>query len=100
MLFQVQESSVQFGKYCFFIGMFSLMKLNKFFLKFCAAGLVFSGAVSAQTAVEVETARGTVTFEAPVGSNVAVYDNAALDTLTALGVTPKGIVSNILVDYL
>ena len=76
------------------------MKLNKFFLKFCAAGLVFSGAVSAQTAVEVETARGTVTFEAPVGSNVAVYDNAALDTLTALGVTPKGIVSNILVDYL
>lgn len=83
-----------------FIGMLSLMKLNKLFLKFFAASLVVAGATSAQAAVDVETARGTVTFEAPVGTNVAVYDNAALDTLTALGVTPKGIITNILVDYL
>ena len=76
------------------------MKLNKFFLKFLAAGLVFTGASVAQAAVEVKTARGSVTFEQPVGSNVAVYDNSALDTLMALGVIPKGIIANILVDYL
>ena len=76
------------------------MKLNKFFLKFLAAGLVFTGASVAQAVVEVNTARGSVTFEQPVGSNVAVYDNSALDTLMALGVIPKGIIANILVDYL
>lgn len=76
------------------------MKLNKFFLKFLTAGLVFTGASVAQAVVEVNTARGSVTFEQPVGSNVAVYDNSALDTLMALGVIPKGIIANILVDYL
>lgn len=76
------------------------MKLNKFFLKFFAVGLVFAGASAAQAAVEVNTARGPVTFDAPVAANVAIYDNAALDTMMALGVTPKGIITNILVDYL
>lgn len=76
------------------------MKLNKLFLKFCASVVVFASASVAHAAVEVETARGPVTFEAPVGANVAIYDNAALDTVTALGVMPKGITTNILVDYL
>lgn len=82
-----------------FIGLFFSMKLNKFFLKFLTTALVFTGASAAQ-ALEINTARGPVTFEQPVSDNVAVYDMAAMDTLEALGVTPKGIVTNILVDYL
>lgn len=82
-----------------FIGLFFSMKLNKFFLKFLTTALVFTGASAAQ-ALEINTARGPVTFEKPVSDNVAVYDMAAMDTLEALGVTPKGIATNILVDYL
>lgn len=76
------------------------MKFNKFFLKLVAAGVVMMGVGAAQAEVSVVTDRGTVVFDTPLGNHVAIYDNAALDTALALGVQPKGIVSNILVDYL
>ncbi|KJZ30388.1 hypothetical protein TW83_14855, partial [Paracoccus sp. S4493] len=49
--------------------------------------------------VTVDTAQGPVTLQDNPDS-VAVYDMAALDTITALGVTPTGSIDNILVPAL
>ncbi|MFN4061493.1 MAG: siderophore ABC transporter substrate-binding protein [Paracoccus hibiscisoli] len=49
--------------------------------------------------VTVDTAQGPVTLEG-TPQRVAVYDMAALDTITALGVTPAGTIDNILVPAL
>ena len=75
------------------------MKLNKFFLKFLTTACLIGG-TSAVQAIEINTAQGPVTFDQAVGDNVAVYELAAMDTLQALGVKPKGIPSTIYVDYL
>ena len=64
-------------------------------------GVVLTSSVMAHAqGIEINTARGQVNMEKAVSNNVAVYDMAAMDTLEALGVVPKGIVSKILVDYL
>lgn len=49
--------------------------------------------------VTIETAQGPVTLPAKPAT-VAVYDMAALDTLTALGVTPAGTIDNIVIPAL
>ncbi|TYC48700.1 siderophore ABC transporter substrate-binding protein [Rhodobacterales bacterium] len=62
---------------------------------FCAAALLSAHAEP----VTVETATGTVEIiETP--QKVVVYDIAALDTLTALGVKAAGTPANVYVDYL
>lgn len=83
-----------------FIGVLLRMKFNKFFLTCLTAGLAFTGLSASQAKVDVNTARGAITLEQPASSNVAVFDMAVMDTMDALGVTPKGIPSNLLVDYL
>lgn len=75
------------------------MKIKTFLRSVLAAGLFVSGAFAVH-ALEVPSARGVVKFEEPAGERIAVFDMAAMDTLEALGVLPKGVVSNILVDYL
>ena len=50
-------------------------------------------------AVEVETVRGAAQVPEQVNS-LAVYDIAALDSLKALGIQPKGVIKDVYVDYL
>lgn len=49
--------------------------------------------------VTIETAQGPVTV-AKTPETVAAYDVAAIDTLTALGVTPQGVIKPLFVPYL
>ncbi|SDE82217.1 siderophore ABC transporter substrate-binding protein [Limimaricola pyoseonensis] len=65
-----------------------------------AAGLAALPALAASAeTVTIETARGPA--EAPrAPQTVAVYDIAAIDTLTALGVTPAGVPDNLYLDRL
>jgi len=77
----------------FFIG----EHMKSFFLKsfVCLA----SAAFSFSHAAEVETARGAVKVPDQLES-LAVYDIAALDSLKALGIQPKGVIKDVYVDYL
>lgn len=50
-------------------------------------------------AAEVETVRGAAQVPEQVNS-LAVYDIAALDSLKALGIQPKGVIKDVYVDYL
>lgn len=63
------------------------------------ATALMTAPVAALAQVTVDTAQGPVTLQDNPDS-VAVYDMAALDTITALGVTPKGSIDNILVPAL
>lgn len=71
--------------------------MKSFFLK----SFVFlaSTSFSLAHAAEVETARGVVKVPDQVES-LAVYDIAALDSLKALGIQPKGVIRDVYVDYL
>lgn len=60
----------------------------------CAAPLA-----GAAQDITIATAQGPVTLAATPAS-VAVYDMAALDTISALGITPTGTIDNILVPAL
>ena len=75
------------------------MKINKLFLKFISAGLALAISSTAY-AVDINTARGSVSFPQSLSARVAVYDMAAMDTLESLGVKPQGVVAPLLVDYL
>ncbi|MBK1781135.1 siderophore ABC transporter substrate-binding protein [Advenella sp. WQ 585] len=61
----------------------------------CLTSALFSMA----HAVEVETVRGAAQVPEQVNS-LAVYDIAALDSLKALGIQPKGVIKDVYVDYL
>lgn len=63
------------------------------------ATALMTAPVAALAQVTVDTAQGPVTLQDNPDS-VAVYDMAALDTITALGVTPTGSIDNILVPAL
>ncbi|MFN3278788.1 MAG: siderophore ABC transporter substrate-binding protein [Paracoccus hibiscisoli] len=63
------------------------------------AATLCSAPWAALAQVTVDTAQGPVTLEG-TPQRVAVYDMAALDTITALGVTPAGTIDNILVPAL
>lgn len=60
------------------------------------ATALMTAPVAALAQITVDTAQGPVTLQDNPDS-VAVYDMAALDTITALGVTPTGSIDNILV---
>lgn len=63
------------------------------------AATLCSAPWAALAQVTIDTAQGPVTLEG-TPARVAVYDMAALDTITALGVTPAGTIDNILVPAL
>lgn len=63
------------------------------------ATALMTAPVAALAQVTVDTAQGPVTLQ-DTPDSVAVYDMAALDTITALGVTPTGSIDNILVPAL
>lgn len=63
------------------------------------ATALMTAPVAALAQITVDTAQGPVTLQDNPDS-VAVYDMAALDTITALGVTPTGSIDNILVPAL
>lgn len=63
------------------------------------ATALMTAPVAALAQITVDTAQGPVTLQDNPHS-VAVYDMAALDTITALGVTPTGSIDNILVPAL
>ncbi|WP_405403236.1 siderophore ABC transporter substrate-binding protein [Paracoccus sp. Ld10] len=63
------------------------------------AAALSTAPIAALAQVTVDTAQGPVTLQDSPDS-VAVYDMAALDTITALGVTPTGTIDNILVPAL
>lgn len=71
--------------------------MKSFFLK--SFVLLASTSFSLAHAAEVETARGVVKVPDQVES-LAVYDIAALDSLKALGIQPKGVIRDVYVDYL
>ena len=64
-----------------------------------AAALTLAALPALAEPVEIMTARGPVSLPAPPAS-VAVFDVAAADTLTALGITPAGLPEKLYVDYL
>ncbi|MCO6363642.1 siderophore ABC transporter substrate-binding protein [Paracoccus sp. 08] len=63
------------------------------------ATALMTAPVAALAQITVDTAQGPVTLQ-DTPDSVAVYDMAALDTITALGVTPTGSIDNILVPAL
>ena len=63
------------------------------------ATALLTAPVAALAQVTVDTAQGPVTLQDSPDA-VAVYDMAALDTITALGVTPAGTIDTILVPAL
>lgn len=63
------------------------------------AALLLSAPSLGWAQITVETAQGPVTLDG-VPQNVAVYDMAGLDTITALGVTPAGTIANVTVPAL
>ncbi|WP_330449630.1 siderophore ABC transporter substrate-binding protein [Paracoccus marcusii] len=63
------------------------------------ATALMTAPVAALAQITVDTAQGPVTRQDNPDS-VAVYDMAALDTITALGVSPTGSIDNILVPAL
>ena len=63
------------------------------------ATALLTAPVAALAQVTVDTAQGPVTLQDSPDA-VAVYDMAALDTITALGVTPAGTIDNLLVPAL
>ena len=71
--------------------------MKSFFFK--SFVLLASTSFSLAHAAEVETARGVVKVPDQVES-LAVYDIAALDSLKALGIQPKGVIRDVYVDYL
>lgn len=71
--------------------------MKSFFLK--SFVLLASTSFLLAHAAEVETARGVVKVPDQVES-LAVYDIAALDSLKALGIQPKGVIRDVYVDYL
>lgn len=68
-------------------------------LRLCTLGLslMLGGAALADTTIK--TAQGPVSFDS-TPKIVAAYDVAAIDTLTALGVPPQGVIEKLYVSYL
>lgn len=62
--------------------------------------LSFLGLMTSSLALEVETSRGSMSFEKALSEKVAVYEVSALDTLGALGIKPAGVPDSVNVDYL
>ncbi|WP_261796547.1 ABC transporter substrate-binding protein [Pelistega indica] len=73
--------------------------MKALFFRTVAATVMGLAAISVQ-AVEVQTAHGNVKFDKPLSDNIAVYDVGALDSITALGITPKGTSDAVGVSYL
>lgn len=68
--------------------------------KLSIALLSFLGLMTSSLALEVETSRGSMSFEKALSEKVAVYEVSALDTLGALGIKPAGVPDSVNVDYL
>lgn len=73
--------------------------MRRFALPALMATALITAPVAALAQVTIDTAQGPVTLP-DTPDSVAVYDMAALDTITALGVTPTGTVGNIMVPAL
>ncbi|WP_159991469.1 siderophore ABC transporter substrate-binding protein [Pelistega ratti] len=63
--------------------------------------VMVSMAIAGQSlAMTIQTAKGEVNINQPLSNNVAVFELSALDTLSALGVYPKGTPEVVELDYL
>lgn len=77
-----------------------LVVMKAVFLKTLVTAIMGVATVAAQAAVEVKTAHGNVQFKLPLSDNIVVYDVGALDSIHALGITPKGTSTPVNVSYL